>query len=201
MCSQLIYNGSTPQIHASHLSPTWLRATISLLLLLLFLLFCWSLCVNDSQLIWKFAWHSNATYSKHVPLEFLVGHVLVHVNLCGGGLVVVLLPQIAKLPQKSQNNGFQYSWVDLSRYIAPLLNEGNIFFSLGRWFECRFDKIKKSTSISFLNYYPTIHYSHSYYNLLHNKKSMCKIEMWVVTSNLQTTIWLDLSKKNLDLQL
>ena len=37
--------------------------------------FRWSLCAIDSQLIWKFAWHSNAAYPKHLLLELLVGHV------------------------------------------------------------------------------------------------------------------------------
>ena len=47
------------------------------------MLFRWSPCVNDSQSIWKFAWHSKATYSKHLPLVFSVGHVLVGVDPCG----------------------------------------------------------------------------------------------------------------------
>ena len=62
--------------------------------------FCWSLCANDSQLIWKFAWHSNTTYPKHLPLEFLGGHVegvrLWHCCL-----------QLQSFPKNSQNNGFK----------------------------------------------------------------------------------------------
>ena len=42
--------------------------------------FCWSLCANESQVIWKFTWHSNTTSPTHLSLEFLVGHMLVIVN-------------------------------------------------------------------------------------------------------------------------
>ena len=69
--------------------------------------FCWSLCAKDPQLILKFAWHSSTTYPKHLLLKFLVGHVLVGVNPCGRCVAVALLPQIAKLPKKSQKNGFK----------------------------------------------------------------------------------------------
>ena len=48
----------------------------------------------------------NASYLKYLSLEFSVGHVLVGVNRCGRGTVVALLPQVAKHPKKSQNNGF-----------------------------------------------------------------------------------------------
>ena len=88
--------------------------------------FGWSLHANDSQLIWKFAWHSNVANSKHLLLNNLVGHVLVGVNPCGRCAVVALLPQIAKIPKKSKYDSFKKSWADLRRYIAPLLKEGNI---------------------------------------------------------------------------
>ena len=52
--------------------------------------------------------------------------MLVGVNSCGRCVVVASLTQIAKFPKKSQNIIFKV-WVDLSRYIAPLLNEGNIW--------------------------------------------------------------------------
>ena len=42
-----------------------------------------------------------------IVLEFLAGHVLVSVNPCGRCVVVAPLPQIAKLPKKSQNNDFK----------------------------------------------------------------------------------------------
>ena len=48
-----------------------------------------------------------ATYPKHPPVEFLVGHVLVGVTPCGRCAIVALLPQITKLPKKSQNNCFK----------------------------------------------------------------------------------------------
>ena len=38
------------------------------------------------------------TYPKHLPLECLVGHVLVGVSPCGRCAVVALLPQITKPP-------------------------------------------------------------------------------------------------------
>ena len=61
-------------------------------------MFLWSLCANDSQWIWECAWYSNATYPRHLPLECLVGHVLVGVNPCGRCTIVALPPQIAQLP-------------------------------------------------------------------------------------------------------
>ena len=65
VCSQLVYNGidsQTKKLDICHLRG--IGATYPKHVL------CWSLCANDSQLIWKFAWHSNATYPKHPPLEF-----------------------------------------------------------------------------------------------------------------------------------
>ena len=41
----------------------------------------------------------NTTYPNHLPLEFLVEHVLVSVNPCGRCACVTPLPQIAKLPK------------------------------------------------------------------------------------------------------
>ena len=85
---------------------TWNRSTNACLtfvtsaiqkLHILYMFFCWSLCANDSQLIWNFAWHSNATYPKHLPLEFLFGHAILGVNPYGRCGVVAHLPQIAKL--------------------------------------------------------------------------------------------------------
>ena len=67
----------------------------------------WSPCANDSQLIWKFAWHSKVAYSKHLSLGFLVGHVLVSVNPCGRCAVVAPLPPIAKLSLKFGKIGFR----------------------------------------------------------------------------------------------
>ena len=40
-------------------------------------------------------------------LEFAVGHVFVGVNPCGRCAIVALVLQIAKLPKKSQINGFK----------------------------------------------------------------------------------------------
>lgn len=78
--------------------------------------FYWSLCAIDSQLICKLTRHLNATFPRRLPLDFLVGHVLVCVYPCGRCAIVALLPRIAKLPKKSQNNGFkicEMSWVNI----------------------------------------------------------------------------------------
>jgi hypothetical protein len=56
----------------------------------------------------------------------LIGHLLVGVNPCGKCAIAAPLPQIAKLPKKSQKNGFKICELILSMRIAPLLNEGNI---------------------------------------------------------------------------
>ena len=59
------------------------------------------------KLIGKSTLHSNATYTKHLPLEFLVGRVLVGVNPCGRCAVVALLPRTTKLPNKMKKiHGF-----------------------------------------------------------------------------------------------
>ena len=78
MCSQSVYTGTGPWTHAWCLSPPRFRGNVGWTCF-----FYWSLCANDSQLIWKLAWHSNTTYPKHLPLEFLVGHVLVSLSPCG----------------------------------------------------------------------------------------------------------------------
>ena len=46
----------------------------------------------------------NIYYSK-----ILVGHVYVCIDPCGKCTIVALLPQIAKVPRKSQNNGLKIS--------------------------------------------------------------------------------------------
>ena len=51
---------------------------------------------------------SNATYPKHLPLEFVVGDVLVSINPCGRYTIVAPLPQIAKLSKNSQNNNSRF---------------------------------------------------------------------------------------------
>ena len=93
VCSQLFYHGVNPLTHAWHLSHPQFKGCISSTC------FCWSLCANDSQLIWKFARRSNATYPKQLPLEFLVGNALVGVNIHGRCAIVAPLPQITKLPK------------------------------------------------------------------------------------------------------
>ena len=67
-----------------------------------------NLVVNSS--LWKFAWHPNTTYPKHLALEFLshlVGHMLVGVNPCGRCAIMTSLPQNAKLLKTSQNISFK----------------------------------------------------------------------------------------------
>ena len=44
-----------------------------------------------------------AAYAKHLPLEFLLGHVLVGVSPCGSCAGLALLPQTAKLSKNSPN--------------------------------------------------------------------------------------------------
>ena len=94
VCFQLVYNLISPQTKTLHLSPPRSRDIIFQTCF-----FCWSLCANDSQLVWKFALPSNATYPKHLPLEFSIGHVLVGVNSHGRCAIVAPMPQIAKLPK------------------------------------------------------------------------------------------------------
>jgi hypothetical protein len=58
-----------------------------------------SLCANDSQLIWKLAWHSNTTYPKHLSLESLVGHVLVGLSPCGRCIIVHRCLKLQSFPK------------------------------------------------------------------------------------------------------
>ena len=74
---ELVYKPKLDICHLCCLGATYLKHVC-----------CWSLQANDSQLIWKFAWHSNATSPKHLPLDFLVGHVLVGVSPCGSCAIV-----------------------------------------------------------------------------------------------------------------
>ena len=68
----------------------------------------------------------NIAYYKHLSSEFLIGYVSVGVNPCERCIVVAPPPQIARLPNKSQNNGFKICeliWVGI---LHILLKEGNI---------------------------------------------------------------------------
>ena len=124
-------------------------------------------------------------------MEVLVGHVLVDVNPCGRCEVVAPLPQIAKLPQKTIKKRIEDVWADLSRYITPLLNKGNIFF-IWRWFEWRFEQKTNLNLISIMLPLKTtidipiiISYT--------TKLQPLKYRLWVIASNMQTSIRLDLS--------
>ena len=112
VCSQLVYN---EPLHGCLLGICCLRG-LGLEYPKHFLGFYWPLCANDSQLICKLTGYLNATFSRRLPLDVLVGHVLVGVYPCGRCAIVALLPRIAKLPKKSQNNGFkicEMSWVNI----------------------------------------------------------------------------------------
>ena len=98
VCPQLVYSETILFMHAWHFSPPQVGASSHPRRQhILNMFFRWSLCANNSQLIWKFAWHSNTTYPKHLPLDFIVGHVLVGVNPCGRCVIAALLSQIPKL--------------------------------------------------------------------------------------------------------
>jgi threonine/homoserine/homoserine lactone efflux protein len=87
VCSQSFTRGLVhePRLDICHLR--WLGATYFIYFYFL------TQSANDSQLIWKFARHSNA-YSKHLSLEFLFGHVLMGVNPFGRCTFVTPLPQL-----------------------------------------------------------------------------------------------------------
>ena len=69
MCSQLVYNRTSPRTKTSHLHLCGLRALYPKhVCLLIPMCKCFPIDL-------KFAWHSNTTYPKHLPLEFLVGDV------------------------------------------------------------------------------------------------------------------------------
>jgi hypothetical protein len=71
------------------------------------------------HLIWRFAWHSNTTYPKHLPWKFSIEHMSVGVNPHGR-----CAPQIAKLPPKITKEWFQDLWVNLGMYsgVTPKLS-------------------------------------------------------------------------------
>lgn len=111
---------------------------------------------------------------KHLPLKFLVGHVLVGVNQCGRCTIVASLPRLAKLPKKPQKNGLKFCEIFLG--IAPFFNEGNIL-SFG-------DDLSRGSILIVLNHIllskPTI--DTLIINVLHNKTLTSKI--WIVSSHL-----------------
>ena len=127
VCSQLVYNRNAlrTKLHVCHLhglGASYPKHAI----------FCWSLCANNSRLISKCAWHSNTIYPKHLLLHFLVGHELVGVNPLGRCAVVVPLPHIAKLPKKSQNNGFKIC--ELIWVLLIWRRVTSCHFKIWRWF-------------------------------------------------------------------
>ena len=95
-----------------------------------------------------------------------------------------------KTSEKSQNIGL---WVDLSKYIAPLANEGNIMsfqddLSGGSLNKNQPNLISKLLPLKTTINIPMI--------ISYITKFQClKFGFWVVTSTLQTSIQLDLSKK------
>ena len=101
---------------------------------------------------WCEKWHNTQMQCilTHIPLEFF-SWTCVGLNLWGRCATVALLPQIAKLLKKHKIMVSRL-WIDLNRYVAHLLNEGNIL-SFGD--DLNGGSIKKSTPISFLNYYPS----------------------------------------------
>ena len=131
-------------------------------------------------MIWKFAWHSNTTYSKHVALEFLVAHVLVGVHPRGRCATVTPVPQITKLPKNSQNNEFKVCdliWVS----ILPAFWMGGNNWSFGD--DLSGGSIRIPTQLDFSIVAPEDHYRRSYYDLLHKKTSTFEIS--VMSSHLQ----------------
>ena len=97
VCSQLVYNGIGSSTKTWHLSPMRFKDNIYIL----------NMFLVDPYVQMFPNWfenlhnNSNARHVQHLPVEFLVGHVLVGVNPCRRCAVVALQPQIAKLPQKS----------------------------------------------------------------------------------------------------
>ena len=55
----------------------------------------------------KFEWQSNGTYPKHLPLEFLAGHVLAGVIHVQGAHLWHHCLKLQSFPKKSQHNGFK----------------------------------------------------------------------------------------------
>ena len=120
--------------------------------------------------------------------SFLARHVLVGVNSCGRCVVVALLPQIAKLREISQNNGFKICeliWVGK----VPLYWMKVSFCHLEMiWVEVQSKNqpqfkfwIKTTIDIPIIISYIT-------------KPQHLNFGLWVVTPNLQTSIRLDWSK-------
>ena len=185
MCSRLVYNESGPQTHAWHLSPQPFRRAAYPTHV-----FCWTLCANDSWPTQKFAWHSNATYHKHLLLEFSVGYVLMTINWCGRCVIIAPLPQIAKLPKIAQNHGFkicELTWVG----VLTLFWTRVTFCPFGD--DLSAGSIKKPSPISFLKCCPTRPLLKSL--IWSPTKHNFNVRLWVVTSNLQTSRQLVLSKR------
>lgn len=106
VCSQLVYNRAGSKTKTQRLLPPQLRGIRPLACF-----FCWFLCASDSQIIWKFSWHSNVAYPQHLALKVSVGRVLVGVSPYGRCAVLAQLLLIAKIAKKSHK-------IMISRYVS-----------------------------------------------------------------------------------
>ena len=119
---------------------------------------------------WTKTWHLSppgleTTYPKHVVV-----------------VVVVVVPHVLTIPnweafQIIRKGWFQNLWVDLSRYIAPRLNEGNIWSLEIVWVEVW---SKHQPWFNWRTTAPQNHYWHPYYNLLHDITATLKT--WHIVS-------------------
>jgi hypothetical protein len=145
-------------------------------------------------------WSKNLhdTRIQHIPRTPIVGICCWTCDSgckpCGRCLVVALLPQIAKLPKKSQNFKIcEVIWVTKLPLFWTRLR-----FVIWRWYKWRF---KPKSNRNLINYCPSRPLRHSYYSFLHNKTSTFKI--MIVSSHLYlaNTYTVGFLKKTLNLQL
>ena len=112
--------------------------------------FCWFLLCKWFPIDLKICVTFKCSIFQTLPLGFLLGHVLVGVNPCGRCTVMTHVPQIAKLPKKSQNDSFK---------ICELIWVGVLLLF---WIRVRYCHLKmiwmgfnpKLTPICFLNCCP-----------------------------------------------
>ena len=187
VCFQLVYNRADSKTKTQRLLPPRLRGIIPLACF-----FCWFLCANDSQIIWKFVWHSNVAYPQHLALKVSVGRVLVGVSPYGRCAVLAHLLLIAKIAKKSHK-------IMISRYVSRFEYVYCQSFEWGKTLTFGNDRsggLIKKIQPTFILFIGTpkntiaIPFMISYITWLQR----WKIAVWVVTSNLQTSIQLDLSK-------
>ena len=124
--------------------------------------------------------------------NFLVGHVLVGVAPCRRCAVATSLPQIVQHLKKSQNNSLKICELILIGMLPLFWMRVTNYHLMKIWMHIWW-KTNPNLIYKLLPLKTTIDILIIISHILELQHS--KFALWVITSNLQTSIWLDLSWK------